>query len=101
MHVVDNSLYHCPIFHNIGDCSQPFMFYFTQTFSSNFEVEIVNSIIAEELDFVRTTGNKFINAGTNRYEADTWKKDNVFAEDSNDNFDLDDDFAKKLGEFFS
>lgn len=39
--------------------------------------------------------------GTNRYEADTWKKDNVLAEDGNDNFDLDDDFAKKLGEFFS
>jgi hypothetical protein len=51
--------------------------------------------------FVRTTGNKFINAGTNRYEVDTWKKDNVLAEDGNDNFDLDDDFAKKLGEFFS
>jgi hypothetical protein len=53
------------------------------------------------LDFVRTSGNKFINAGTNRYGADTGKKDNVLAEDGNDNFDLDDDFAKKLGEFFS
>jgi hypothetical protein len=45
--------------------------------------------------------SSFINAGTSRYEADMWKKDNVLAEDGNDNFDLDDDFAKKLGEFFS
>jgi len=73
--------------------------------------EMVNSVealrndnVVEELDSARALGNLFSNAGTDGYEADTRDKAVVFADDDDEDFGLDDEddeFAKKLGGFFS
>jgi hypothetical protein len=63
-----------------------------------------NDNIVEELDSARALGNLFSNAGTDGYEADTRDKAIVFADDDDEDFGLDDEddeFAKKLGGFFS
>jgi hypothetical protein len=63
-----------------------------------------NDSIVEELDSVRAPGNEFFNAGKESSEADTRDRDVVFEEDDDEDFGLDDedeDFAKKLGGFFS
>ncbi|CAM6060592.1 unnamed protein product [Sphagnum tenellum] len=63
-----------------------------------------NDDVVEELDSVRALGNLFSNAGTDGYEADTRDKAVVFADDDDEDFGLDDEddeFAKKLGGFFS
>ncbi|CAK9198728.1 unnamed protein product [Sphagnum troendelagicum] len=63
-----------------------------------------NDSIVEELDSVRAAGNEFFNAEKASSEADTRDRDVVFEEDDDEDFGLDDedeDFAKKLGGFFS
>jgi hypothetical protein len=63
-----------------------------------------NDNVVEELDSVRALGNLFSNAGTDGYEGDTRDKAVVFADDDDEDFGLDDEddeFAKKLGGFFS
>ncbi|CAM6036609.1 unnamed protein product [Sphagnum compactum] len=63
-----------------------------------------NDNVVEELDSARAVGNLFSNAGTDGYEADTGDKAIVFADDDDEDFGLDDEddeFAKKLGGFFS
>ncbi|CAM6037885.1 unnamed protein product [Sphagnum compactum] len=63
-----------------------------------------NDSNVEELDSVRAAGNEFLNAGKESSEADTRDRDIVFEEDDDEDFGLDDedeDFAKKLGGFFS